>query len=139
MQDSTGGKLSDGVWRAAVAWSKAPDINLIYARSCSNYPTRQTITVTAGRWDNSTGSCDRAAVWTSRGYQKPGIVTRAAVAINLNCNTSAVEDRAGLAAKVLGKAVGLSELPAGSPASVMSSAWLPTVRDLGLVEKVYPW
>lgn len=125
--------VSDGVWRAAVAWSKAPDINLIWARSCSSYPQSQTVTVATGRWDASTG-CDLVTVSTYL-----GMVTRAAVRINLNCNTSAVEDRANLAAKPLGKAVGLAELTVGSPLTVMSSAWLPTDQDYQLVEQIYPW
>jgi len=132
-------KLSDGVWRAAVAWSKADDINLIWSRNCSNYPQAQTVTVTTGRWDNSDGVCDHTQIWTNRGYLKPGIITRAAVQLNLSCNTYAVEDRANLAAKAFGKAVGLAELPAGSPSSVLSSAWMPTDRDYQLVEKIYPW
>lgn len=131
--------ISDGVWRAAVAWSKAPDINLIWSRNCSSYPQSQTITVYGMRWDTYNGVCDRAHVWTKAGYLKPGLVTRAVVQINLNCNTYAVEDRAGLAAKAFGKAVGLAELTPGSPSSVMSSAWMPTARDYQLVEQIYPW
>ena len=125
--------ISDGVWRAAVAWSKAPDINLIWARNCSAYPQSQTITVTTSRWDASTG-CD---VVTVAAYL--GLVTKTAVRINLNCNTYAVEDRANLAAKPLGMAVGLAELTPGNPLTVMSSAWLPTDRDYQLVEQIYPW
>lgn len=137
--DRTRGKLSDGLLRATVAWSKADDINLAYSRTCARYKPAQVITVVAGSWSTYHGVCDRAQVWTHRGYLKPGLVTRAVVHLNTACNLSAVEDRTSLAAKALGKPIGLAEQTSGSPTSVMSSAWLPTARDYRLVERIYPW
>jgi len=140
VQDQTT-RLSDGVWRAAVAWSKAEDINLLWRRNCAGFTQAQTITVQEYRSasDFYYGMCDVSRVWTTGGYLKPGIVTRAAVFINMECNTLGVADRAGLAAKVLGKPVGLAAQTPGSPGSVMSSAWLPTAQDYQLVEQIYPW
>lgn len=138
VRDRTG-KVSDGLRRAVAAWSKADDIDLVYSRTCAGYKPAQTITVAAGSWSTYHGVCDRAQVWTHRGYLKPGLVTRAVVHLNTGCNMYAVEDRASLAAKALGKPIGLAERTAGSPASVMSSAWLPTTADYRLVERIYPW
>ena len=133
--------LADGVWRAAVAWSKAEDVNLIWRRSCAGYSQAQTITVQEYRSpsDFYYGRCDVARVWTTGGYLKPGLVTRAAVFVNLECRTMDVEDRAGLAAEPLGKAVGLTEQGSGDSTTAMGCAWLPTDRDYALVEQIYPW
>jgi len=140
VQDQTV-KLADGVWRAAVAWSKAEDINLIWRRRCAGFTQAQTITVQEYRsWsDFYYGTCDVTRVWTTGGYLKPGIVTRAAVFVNMWCRTMYVEDRAGLAAEPLGKAVGLTEQASGDPTTVMGCAWLPTAKDYALVEQIYPW
>ena len=140
VQDQTK-QISDGVWRAAVAWSKAEDINLIWRRNCAAYPQARTITVQEYRSpsDFYYGRCHVARVWTTGGYLKPGIVTRAALFVNLECRTLGVEDRAGLAAEPLGKAVGLTEQAPGDPSTVMGCAWLPTDRDYALVEQIYPW
>ena len=133
--------LADGVWRAAVAWSKAEDVNLIWRRSCTGYPQARTITVQEYRSaaDLYYGRCDVTRVWTTGGYLKPGLVTRAAVFVNLECRTIDVEDRAGLAAEPLGEAIGLTEQGSGDPSTVMGCAWLPTAKDYALVEQIYPW
>lgn len=139
VQDQT--NLSDGVWRATLAWSKAEDINLIWRRSCAGFPQARTITVQEYRspQDFYYGICDHAKVWTTGGYLEPGLVTRAAVFVNLECRTLYVEDRAGLAAEPLGKAIGLTEQAHDDPSTVMGCAWLPTAKDFQLVEQIYPW
>jgi len=141
VQDQTK-QLSDGVWRAAVAWSKAEDINLIWRRSCAGFTQAQTITVQEYRsWsDFYYGVCDVAKVWTTGGYLKPGIVTRAAVFVNMECRTLGVLDRTGLAVAPLGNAVGLTDQPASDTTTAMSSCRaLPTAKDYALVEQIYPW
>lgn len=139
--DATGGKLSDGLWRATLAWSKAEDINLIWRRSCAGYSQAQTITVQTynGYSDWYYGVCRRTHVWTQHGYMKPGLVTRAVVNINLNCNVMWVEDRTYITAHALGLPVGLKNMAPGDPRTVMGCAGLPTARDYGLVEQIYPW
>lgn len=138
VQDWTGGKLSDGIKRAVVAWSKAADVNLYYRTNCSaaGFTQAQTVTVMTYAWDTYYGVCDRTHVWTTNGYLKPGLITRAVVHVNSACNTYAVEDRAFLAAKALGKPLGLTD---ASGDTVMGYRWLPTARDYALVEAVYPW
>lgn len=142
VQDQTGGRLSDGLWRASLAWSKAADINLLWRRSCTGFTQAQTVTVQRYAGDTYAGVCDVAKVWTTGGYLKPGLVTRAVVFINTNCNVAGVQDRTALTAKALGKPIGLAERPTGMrlpDSTVMSAAWLPTTLDYSLVEQTYPW
>lgn len=138
VQDWTGGKLSDGIKRAGTAWSKAEDINIFYRTNCAaaGFSQAQTVTVMAYAWEWRDGVCDRTHVWTQHGYLKPGLITRAVVHINTGCNVYAVEDRAFLAAKAIGKPLGLADATGDT---VMAYRWLPTARDFALLEKVYPW
>ncbi len=76
------------------------------------------------------GACHVARVWTTGGYLKPGLVTRAALFINTECNTKTL---------ALGLPVGLAEVSGCDFSTVMSCAGFPTVRDFRLVEQIYPW
>ena len=129
VQDQTGGRVIGGLWSSTVAWSKAPDINLIYAKSCAaNYTQAQTITVQT--FTQFYGACHVAKIWTTGGYLKPGLVTRAALFVNTECNTKTL---------ALGLPVGLAEVPGCDFSTVMSCAGLPTKQDYALVEQIYPW
>lgn len=140
VQDQTV-KLTDGVKSAAVAWTKAADLNLYWRRSCTGFATGQRVVVKeyTSATDHYYGRCGAVSVYTAGGYLKPGIVTRATVSLNMACRTVELRDQAYLANHYLGKALGLTERTPGSPSSVMSSAWLPTATDYALIEKVYPW
>jgi len=128
VQDQTGGRLIGGLWESTVAWSKAEDINLIYAKSCANYKQAQMITVQT--YTRFYGACHVAKVWTTGGYLKPGLVTRAALFINTECNTKTL---------ALGLPIGLSEQSPYDESTVMGFAGLPTPRDYRVVEQIYPW
>ncbi len=140
VQDQTV-KLADGVWRGTLAWSKAPDINLIWRRSCAGFTQAQTITVQEYRSysDWYYGRCLVAKVWTTGGYLQPGRVTRAAVFINTECNVRTVDDRTAAASHVLGVPVGLTDQASGDFTTVMGCAGRVLDRDYRLVEQIYPW
>lgn len=129
VQDQTGGRVIGGLWRSTVAWSKAEDINLIYAKSCAdNYKQAQTITVQT--FTRLYGDCHVAKIWTTGGYLKPGLVTRAALFLNTECNTKTL---------AFGLAIGLTEQDQNDPSTAMGLAGLPTARDYQLIEQIYPW
>lgn len=128
VQDQTAGKVMNGLEEPTTAWSKAPDINLLLRRSCTGFTQAQTITVQT--YTKFYGDCQVAKIWTTGGYLKPGLITRAALFLNTECNTTAL---------AFGLAIGLSKQSPNDRTTVMGFAGLPTARDYQLVERIYPW
>lgn len=124
--DQTAGRLPGGLAKPAAKWSESPYLNLVLRTNCAGYPTSQTITVTA--FTQYYGDCQTAKVWTTGGYLKPGRVTRADLAINTECNTTAL---------ALGLPIGLKLADSNDYGTVMGAAGWPTQRDYLTVASIY--
>lgn len=143
LQDWSGGVLSDGMATAARWWSLAQDINLFPRKNCEAAGFRQAQTITVITYSSYSdwyyGICRRSHVWTNHGYQKPGLVERAVVHINRDCNLMYMQDRIYAVAHGVGVPLGLKDQPAGNGSTVMSSAGGPKPWDFQLIEQIYPW